>query len=380
MYTGVLPPWIPWQAPADRTMGANGSGVRTSTQLKQQEDLIANDDRRLDMEQWKEDCAARAFILRGGHLIPTPLTEDQLSTAVCDTADPTSAMLSMLMTLKGVRLSAFVPPLPPGVSPFARSFDIHFKTFVEALVIFVEFGTGRSCPISAARRAILLAELHAMVRKVQDYFTLNDAYISMDPDAVRTWALEGAEADVKEFFKHLSQDAIDLRHAHRSSPPENRSGPNLRRPAFSRLGRLVTDADPFSLVGRMDTGLSPLRTGAAISKRKAAHELGQITPQGGPRPRRSAADAVTPASVSPWVQTMMSWGTPRGACHHYWQTGTCPRAPGECKFAHNQQHPSAPRILVQQAGQRPPQVAAHPLRPLGPPPPPSPAAEDTLSQ
>lgn len=184
-------------------MGTQALGSVTAAQLKQ--DQNAREDLRLDIKQRTEDCGANAYILRGGHLIPILLSQEQLSTALFDRVDPSSAMLSMLMTFKEIQLSTIVPRLPPGVVAYARPFESHFKAFVEAFVAFIELGTGQSCQRSAARRTLLLVDLHVMVYKVQSYFSLHGAEFSLDPEVVRGRALKDAETDIRNFFKQLSQ-------------------------------------------------------------------------------------------------------------------------------------------------------------------------------
>lgn len=106
-----------------------------------------------------------------------------------------------------------------------------------------------------------------MVEEVQNYFHQHEAVFESGKEVVRQRAMDDAESDINDFLRDLFDDSMSLRQQYPFYPPENGQGPDLRRPKFTRLKALVTDGNPFTLVGRMNNALGSSNAAARRQSR-----------------------------------------------------------------------------------------------------------------
>ena len=75
--------------------------------------MVANDAAKKELKVWSEEGGA-IFFIPGGHAVSSALSVVTLSNLVLKVAEPTSKMLSMLLTLSDIDVLAFGPPVPEG--------------------------------------------------------------------------------------------------------------------------------------------------------------------------------------------------------------------------------------------------------------------------
>ena len=74
----------------------------------------AKDGANSELKLWSKEGGATFFIRGGGHAVSSALSVATVSNLVHKVAEPTSKMLSMLLTLSDIDVLAFGPPVPEG--------------------------------------------------------------------------------------------------------------------------------------------------------------------------------------------------------------------------------------------------------------------------
>ena len=201
--------------------------------------MVAKDAVNRKLKLWSEEAGAIFFILRGGHAVSSTLSVATLSNLVRKVAEPTTKILSMLLTLCDVDVLAVWPTVPEGWSQFPRHPAKYFDIFMKALAIVMTYGTESSSDISATRRRGLLEEIRAVQGCLEEFTDHHAARLDPHKVDVEKRIADAINADLKDFLGVLRDVAEALRQRHAFLAPASGSGQPPKTPRFDQLSCLV---------------------------------------------------------------------------------------------------------------------------------------------
>ena len=183
--------------------------------------MVAKDADKTELKLWGEEGGAIFFILRGGHAVSSALSVATISSLVRKMVEPTTKMLSVLLTLSGIDVLAFGPPVPEGWSQLPRHSANHSDIFIDALAIVKTYGTESSPGISATRRRGLLEKIRTIQERLEEFTDHHAARLDPHKVDVERRIADAINADLKDFLGVLRDDAEVLRQSHAFLAPAN---------------------------------------------------------------------------------------------------------------------------------------------------------------
>ena len=266
-----------------------------------------------DEMTWERAGQTSLFFLRGGTFSVVSMEPADFNNLIRRVANPTPNMLG-LHTVTAIDIAEFSSPLPPGVAQVARTFDVHFRTFVRALDIFVRGGIKAASGNAPQRVDFLFSELDRTSENLQSYIAFHlpesndhaaDVFAHFQLSANQDWA---------DFLSTITAAGRQVRHDHPILPPPQAMVSAILPPAFDRTTRLIAEGTRGSMVGLLGGGLrrkqpapKPVYS-SATKKRKAA----------APAANARAPPALATQPSSHFAQEVLNWGTPHDACFHAW--------------------------------------------------------------
>ena len=285
---------------------------------------VAKDAAERELKLWSEGCGAIFFIFREGRAVSSALSVATPSNNFLKVAEPTTKMLSMLLTLSNIDALAFGAAVPEGWAQCPRHPAKYFDVFIKALAIVMTHGTESASEISTTRRRGLLEEMRAVEGRLEKFTNHHAAKLDPHKADVEKCVSDTINADLKDVLGALRDDAEALRQRHAFLAPARGSGQPQKTPRFEQLSCLVDRNHAHNLIGRLYNGLvAPQpkivgRTGE--SKRESVDSDDTAAPA---RPRNQAASA--PSASSAFIQSMTEWRTPAGVCASSWRGQKCER-------------------------------------------------------
>ena len=187
---------------------------------------------RKNSQTWLADAAAVFLLLRGGSFVGNPLTKTTMTILLRRVAFPNTAMLDFLLTLQGVDVYNFSPPLPTGWNPSQCTFITHLETFQKAFVAVIDDGTDTSGATATGRSEQLKVQIKRIVDRARDYLSLHSAEIAGHEVAVRSRLIHDTNTDVNEYL-----GASERSGAPSASPTTSprRTPPTCTRPSPQRF-------------------------------------------------------------------------------------------------------------------------------------------------
>ena len=114
-----------------------------------QRGIADKDLHKLIVRQWQDPRAVLMYILQGRFV--APLAADEVTHMLRRVVDPTSHVVSMLITLSKIDIEAFGPPVADGSVAVSRQPEVHFHAFTTVWVTLLDTGGKDGGALSQSR-------------------------------------------------------------------------------------------------------------------------------------------------------------------------------------------------------------------------------------
>ena len=121
---------------------------------------------RLAVEMWRSLAGTKYFLARGGFSVAEELSSDLLCLIRKKIAGVSVACTKQLQALSEFAVEDFFPPAPAGEIPLVMPAEVHFRTFIAALMAVLEYGMGSAPELCKLRVANLRKALEAILGAV----------------------------------------------------------------------------------------------------------------------------------------------------------------------------------------------------------------------
>ena len=228
--------------------------------------------------------------------------------------------------------------------------EMHFATFVAALMETLEYGMEGAPPVCKQRVATLRVELEQVQKVVEVYRRRHFNTLAEDSVEVRQLLLSNLSIGLHEGMKALAVQGGELYRKYTYAAPAPGTGNSMATPTFKQLRALAEEGNESSLAER-SAHWRPNTAGVRGVKRKGAPGTG------GQREAPAQGRAGGRGGITPFKGRMHHSKTPAGMFGYLWRGLRFERP--ICSFAHDQGAGTA--VQQQQPQPMPP--------PLPPPPP-----------
>ena len=183
----------------------------------------------------------------------------------------TEEITRQLQSLSGLTVQEYHSPAPPGLSAKPVPADLHFSTFIGALLAVIDYGI-KYAPVMCWHRVRDLREgLMAVEGKLRGYLQYHRIPPEPFPEQVRDALIVAINEGFDEATYTLAVESADISRRHQPMPPPPGSGPEFKLPEFVPLHMLLEEGGTNSLAVRSVLwGSAPAKTtGPGAGKRRA---------------------------------------------------------------------------------------------------------------